>query len=32
MKPTFSTSRHAVAGKIGEERFLEYSRVTKETS
>jgi hypothetical protein len=28
MKPTFSTSWHAVAGKVGEERFLEYSQIT----
>jgi len=27
MKPTFSTNRHAVAGKIGEERFLEFSKL-----
>jgi len=32
MKQTFSTSWHAIAGKIGEERFLEYSRVTKENA
>ena len=29
MKPTFSTSRHAIAGKLGEQKFLEFSKISK---